>query len=86
MSKLKELLRFHSNWNKIETFLTKGTDTSLLNVNESILKNDCLSNVERGNHKSVSKSKKVIEFSNKTYSKEVRLGLMVPISISVIPK
>ena len=42
--------------------------------------------MERGNHKSALKSKKVVEFINKTYSKEVRLGWMVPFSLSIIPK
>ena len=86
VSNLKELLRFHSNWNIIEIFSTKGTDTSLLDINENVLKNDCLSKIDRGNHKSASKSRKVIEFLNKTYYKEVKLGWMIPMSISVIPK
>ena len=43
------------NWNRIKLFLTEGSDTSLKNLQENILKDDCVSNLERGNHKSASK-------------------------------
>ena len=86
VSKLRILLKHHKNWHRFEKFLTEGTDTVLSKMNNETLKNDCEKNIERGNHKSASKSKRIIEFLQKTYSKEVRLGWMIPISIESISK
>ena len=84
--KLQKLLKYHDNWCRLERFLVNGTDTVLTQMNEDVLKNDCIKNLERGNHKSASKSTKTLEFLQKTYSKEVRLGWMTPISIGIISK
>ena len=86
ISKLEKLLGFHKNWDRIRKFLTEGTDTSLVDIQENTLKKDCLSNLERCNHKSAPKSSKTIAFLNKAYSKEVKLGWMIPMSISIVNK
>jgi len=70
----------------MKKFLTEGTDTSFLPISEESLRNDCIKNMERGNHKSSSKSDKTLNFLNKTYSKEVRKGWMIPLSTDIIPK
>ena len=72
ISNLRKLLEFHKDWPRIEKFLSEGTDTSFKHISDKSLKNDCVKNMERGNHKSSFKSDKVAQFLNKTYSKEVR--------------
>ena len=68
---LKMLLRYHKSWNKFKTFLSSGTDTVLSKLDDETLKNDCLENIRRGNHKSSSKTKDAIDFVNKQYKKNV---------------
>ena len=48
---LEKLLKYHKSWNKFKTFLSSGTDTLLSELDDKILKNDCLENIKRGNHK-----------------------------------
>ena len=86
VTKLQKLLKLHKNWPRMKRFLTEGTDTTFLPTSEELLKNDCIKNMERGNHQSSSKSDKTLEFLNKTYSKEVRKGWMIPLSIDIISK
>ena len=83
---LQKLLKFHTNWNRVKKFLSEGTDTSFIPMNEEELKNDCIKNIERGNHKSSFKSEKATQFLNKTYSKEVRKGWMIPLTVEIILK
>ena len=80
------MLKFHDNWERLKEFLTNGTDTSFNNIPEDVLRNDCVKNIERGNHKSSMKSSKVKKFLEKAYSKEVDKGWMIPLSVDIIPK
>ena len=82
---LEKLLKYHNSWNKFKTFLSSGTDTVLSEVDNKILQNDCLENIKRGNHKSASKSKNVLDFVNKQYNKEVSKGWMIPIPTEILP-
>ena len=82
---LEKLLKYHNSWNKFKTFLSSGTDTVLSEVDNKILQNDCLENIKRGNHKSASKSKNVLDFVNKQYNKEVSKGWMIPIPTKILP-
>lgn len=52
---LQKLLKFHANWNRIEKFLLEGTDTLFTSISKESLKNSCIKNMERGNHKSSAK-------------------------------
>ena len=84
--KLRELLHLHRDWNRLETFLTKGTDTVFKHVDDDIIKKDCEENMKRGNHKSSSKSLKEVEFVKKQYGKEVSKGWMIPLPAHIVPK
>ena len=81
---LEILLRYHKSWNKFKIFLSSGTDTVLSKLDDKTLKNDCLENIKRGNHKSSSKIKEVVEFVNKQYKKEVSKGWMIPIPTNIL--
>ena len=59
---LEELLKHHTSWNELKTFLTSGTDTVLKEMKSEELKNDCMENMRRGNHKSANKSKEILDF------------------------
>ena len=54
-------------------------------IDDKTLQNDCLENTKRGNHKSASKSKDVLDFVNKQYNKEVSKGWMIPIPTGIFP-
>ena len=41
--------------------------------------------MKRGNHKSASKSKDVLDFVNKQYNKEVSKGWIIPIPTEILP-
>ena len=86
ISNLKKLFKFLKDWPRIENFLSERTDTSFVPVSDESLKNDCVKNMARGNHKSSSKSDKVAQFLNKTYSKQVRKGWMIPLTVDIVPK
>jgi len=85
-SKLEHLLKYHKNWDRLRLFLTNGTDTSFEPLDDEALKKDCIANMERGNHKSSSRTKKDEEFINKTYTKEVENGWMIPFNKDIVSK
>ena len=82
---LAKLLKYHKSWDRFKTFLSKGTDTTLSKLDDETLRKDCMENIKRGNHKSSSKSKDVIDFVNKQYKKEVSKGWMIPIPTNALP-
>ena len=86
MNVLFKLLKFHKDGERIRSVLSKGTDTFILPLEEEKIKEDCMADIERGNHKSASKSKDGIDFVHKTYTKEVNKGWMIPFSKNIIPK
>ena len=59
---LEGLLKYHTSWNKLKTFLTSRTDTVFKEIKSEELKNGCMENIRRGNHKSANKSKEILDF------------------------
>ena len=83
---LQLLFSHHEDWKEFKSIISNGCDYKLENpVDEETRKSDLKAMIKRGNHKSTSKNKnfKVLE---KAFSKEVKLGWSIPVTIKAITK
>jgi len=83
---LSELFNHHEDWTELKSIITKGCDYKLETiVDEETRKSDLLHMIDRGNHKSASKQgcAKILQ---KTFTKEVEKGWIVPITLESTQK
>jgi len=83
---IKALFSHHEDWSELRNIISKGCDYKLEKiVDETTRKNDLNAMIERGNHKSATKStnQKVLE---KAFRKEVEKGWSIPITIKALKR
>ena len=81
ISHLTELFSHHEDWHELKSIIQNGCDYKLSpSINEKTRINDLKSMIDRGNHKSTMKPgcKEILQ---KTFTKEVEKGWLVPITI-----
>jgi len=83
---LSQLFQHHEDWSELKSIIEKGCDYKLDEiVNEKTRKEDLLHMINRGNHKSTKKQgcDKILQ---KTFTKEVEKGWIVPVTLESTQK
>ena len=82
---LEPLFHHHEHWNKMSKIISEGLDYPLTDLPDKVLKADMVAMMDRGNHKSAT-SPEVEPTLLKNYTKEVKHGWMLPITLESVTK
>jgi len=81
---IKKLLQHHEDWKEIRDIISKGCDYQLgPDADEETRRSDLKAMLARGNHKSAIKN---IETLQKAFTKEVKKGWLLPVTIESLTK
>jgi len=81
---IRKLLQYHEDWPEIRDIISKGCDYQLgPDPDEETRRSDLKAMLERGNHQSAKKNMSVLQ---KSFTKEIKKGWLLPITVESILK
>jgi len=82
---VEPLFHHHEHWNNMSKIISEGLDYLLTDLPDIVLKADVVAMIDRGNHKSATVPD-VEHTLLKNYTKEVKYGWMLPITLESVAK